>query len=158
MGPDAMMADVGGNVIALVFAALVALPVGPDSAAWRSDILLRDRSALAVAGTAIGTVLARVKALRDAATRFSGAEGGLDPGCAQRKQVAWATADGGSLGSDSGLPQRTRGLPIPERAMQPDPSYRTVALNGDLGVDSQLGKGSKFWLRLPRNIVSRGND
>ncbi len=106
-----MMADVGGNVIALVFAALVALPVGPDSAAWCSDILLRDRSALAVAGTASGTVLARVKALRDAATRFAGAVGGLDPGCARRGQVPWATADGGSLGSNSGLPKRTRGLP-----------------------------------------------
>ncbi len=67
------MADVGGNVIALVFAALVALPVGPESAAWRSHALLRDTTTLAVAAAAGGTMLARVKALRDAATRFAGA-------------------------------------------------------------------------------------
>ena len=71
-----MMADVGGNVIALVFAALVALPVGPESAGWRSDVLLRDRSTLAVDGTAGGTVLTRVKALRFAPT-LAGALGVL---------------------------------------------------------------------------------
>ena len=104
-----MMADVTGNVIALVFAALVALPVGPESAGWRSDVLLRDRSRLAVAETLGGTVLARVKALCFAST-LAGAAVGLDPGCARRNHAAWATADGGALGSDSGL-QRTRGLP-----------------------------------------------
>ena len=43
-----MMAGVVGNVIALVFSVLVALPVAPESAALSSDVLLRDRSALAV--------------------------------------------------------------------------------------------------------------
>ena len=80
-----MMAGVPGNVIALVFAALVAPPVGPKSEAGHSDILLRDRSAHAVAGTGRGTVLTRVKAIRDASTRYAGAEGGLDPGhCAMQ--------------------------------------------------------------------------
>src|SRR5664280_3774063 len=104
-----MMAGAGGNVVALVFAALVALPVGPELAAWSSHALLRDRTALAVAGTGGGTVLARVKALRFAST-LTGTVGGLDPGCARRKKVAWATADGGSLGSDSGLLQPIGGI------------------------------------------------
>jgi hypothetical protein len=108
--PDAMMAGVGGNVIALVFAALVALPVSAETGASYWDVLLSDRTSLAVAGTARGTVLARVKALRFAST-LAGAAVGLDPGCARRRRVEWATADGGSLGSDSGLPKRTRGLP-----------------------------------------------
>jgi len=73
-----MMAGVGGNVVALVFAALVALPVGPELAAWSSHALLRDRTALAVAGTASGTVLARVKALRFAPTAMRRKECGLD--------------------------------------------------------------------------------
>jgi hypothetical protein len=55
---DAMMAGVAGNVIALVFSVLVALPVGPESVASH---LVRDSTALAVAETAPGAVLVRVK-------------------------------------------------------------------------------------------------
>jgi len=38
---DAMMAVVTGHIVALLFAALVALPVGSESAAWSSDVSLR---------------------------------------------------------------------------------------------------------------------
>jgi hypothetical protein len=82
-----MMAGVAGNVVALVFATLVALPVSAESIAWSSQSLLADNTALAVARTAGGTVLARVKALRFAST-LPGAVGGLDPACARRKQAA----------------------------------------------------------------------
>ena len=79
-----MMADVGGNVIALVFAVLVALPVSAETGPSFSDVMLPDSTSIAVAGTAGGTVLARVKALRFAST-LTGTVGGLDPGCARRQ-------------------------------------------------------------------------
>jgi hypothetical protein len=90
---DPMMAGVTGKVIALVCAALAALPVsGQHLARWHQSAH-SEQSALAVAGIADGTVLALVKALRFAST-LPGASGGLDQGCARRDQAAWATADG----------------------------------------------------------------
>jgi hypothetical protein len=88
-----MVAGVTGKVIALVCAALVALPVsGQHLARWHQSAH-SDGSALAVAGIAGGTVLALVKALRFAPT-LPGAFGDLDQGCARRDRAAWATADG----------------------------------------------------------------
>src|SRR5512139_163877 len=109
-----MMAGVTGKVIALVCAALVALPVAGHDLAHFLQRSSSDSSALAVAGTSGGTVLALVKALRFAPT-LPGAFGGLDQGCARRERPVWATADGCSAGSDSGWDGQKLGLPPPGR-------------------------------------------
>jgi hypothetical protein len=110
-----MMAGVTGKVIALVCAALVALPVSGHHLAYWHQSPHSDGSALAVAGIGGGTVLALVKALRFAPT-LPGAFGGLDQGCARRERPVWATADGCYAGgSDCGWASLRRLTPRRKR-------------------------------------------
>jgi hypothetical protein len=110
-----MMAGVTGKVIALVCAALVALPVSGHRLAYCQQSPHSDSSALAVAGIGGGTVLALLKALRFAPT-LPGVFGGLDQGCARRDRAAWATADGCyAVGYGSGWDGQKVGLAPPGR-------------------------------------------